>query len=313
MKRMIQEYGLIIVVICLILLMLSFSTGAMGKSIMTDIGDKADKMTKLPKWASVTDTEEVETSSTLIDGSSFRNLVPSETTAIIFTANKAPEGVKITDVSAAKDKGIVAWLDGTTWYVSSQSTSKTIEFAENCLGMFACTYNNQPTGFSVQFNTTIDTSNVKNMEIMFANNKTIETVDLSQFNTSSVTRMEDMFASCTNLKQIDISNFDTASIQCEYFSYAHKCTGMDSLFQYCSSLTSVKLPKLTSNITTLDYMFWYCTSLTTVDISCWDLSNVEFVNTMFSECSNLRMVYANNTSDVARLTQTYSSINFSTK
>lgn len=56
MEIMIEEYGLIIVVICLILLMLSFSTGAMGKSIMTDVGDKVDKMTALPKWASVTDT-----------------------------------------------------------------------------------------------------------------------------------------------------------------------------------------------------------------------------------------------------------------
>lgn len=50
MKKMLEEYGLIIVVICLILMTLSFSTGAMGKSIMNDLSDKTEKITKLPNW-----------------------------------------------------------------------------------------------------------------------------------------------------------------------------------------------------------------------------------------------------------------------
>ena len=75
----------------------------------------------------------------------------------------------------------------------------------------------------------LNTSNVENMNTIFASCSGLTSLDLSNFNTSNVTNMEEMFSGCIGLTSIDVSKFDTS-----------KVTSMQSMFKGCSSLTHIK-------------------------------------------------------------------------
>ena len=64
---------------------------------------------------------------------------------------------------------------------------------------------------------------------------------------------------------------------------------MGSAFAGCSNLTTVNDTDGTwcSNVTNMQSMFNYCSSLTTIDVSNWDVSNVSDMYAMFSYCSSL--------------------------
>ena len=53
-----------------------------------------------------------------------------------------------------------------------------------------------------------DTSNVTNMNNMFYNCRSLESLDLDGFNTSNVESMWDMFSECENLKELNLSSFE---------------------------------------------------------------------------------------------------------
>ena len=73
------------------------------------------------------------------------------------------------------------------------------------------------------------------------------------FNTANVTNMRSMFDYCSSLTSLDLNNFNTANV-----------TSMENMFSDCSSLTSIDLSGFnTSNVTNMEEMFFYCESLTT--------------------------------------------------
>ena len=92
--------------------------------------------------------------------------------------------------------------------------------------------------------------------------------------TSSVTSMESMFEYCdslTTIPQLDISSV----------------TGMYKMFHECTSLTTI--PQLdTSSVTNMGTMFWLCTSLTTIPQL--DTSSVTNMSYMFFNCTSLTTV-----------------------
>ena len=90
-----------------------------------------------------------------------------------------------------------------------------------------------------------DTSNVTNMQGMFAGQTSLSSVDLSSFNTSNVTDMSSMFWWNRQLTTLDLSNFDTR------------------------------------NVTNMSSMFYLCRRLTNLDISGFDFSKVAYSNNMF--------------------------------
>ena len=65
-----------------------------------------------------------------------------------------------------------------------------------------------------------DTSNVTDMNTMFANMPNLITLDLSNFDTSQVTDMSDMFENMYSLKILDISNFDISKVESMSFTFA---------------------------------------------------------------------------------------------
>lgn len=93
-----------------------------------------------------------------------------------------------------------------------------------------------------------------------------------------------MFAQRNFLTSLDISDWD--------FSDATKLT---SMFDGCSRLEKVLLPKTTGNkLLTLVSMFSDCVSLKEIDLRDWDVSCVQFTNNMFRCCTSLEQVHLEN-------------------
>ena len=112
---------------------------------------------------------------------------------------------------------------------------------------------------------------------MFANNKSISSIDVSNLDTSQVTKMNSMFNNCQSLTSLDVSNFDTS-----------KVTDMSSMFNSCISLTSLDVSNFdTSQVTKMNTMFFYCRSLTSLDVSNFDTSKVTNTSNMFNACQAL--------------------------
>lgn len=97
----------------------------------------------------------------------------------------------------------------------------------------------------------LNTSEVTNMGLMFANCISLTSLDLSNFNTAKVTNMTMMFYECSSLTSLDVTNFNTANV-----------LSMQLMFDFCNSLTSLDVSSFnTANVTNIDYMFCECRKL----------------------------------------------------
>lgn len=100
---------------------------------------------------------------------------------------------------------------------------------------------------------------------------------LENLNTSNVTDMNGMFALCESLTELDLSSFDTKNV-----------TNINSMFFDCAKLKIVDLTSFdVSKVTDMRYMFASCKELTT--ICCYgDWSNLSAQsNYMFFDCNAL--------------------------
>ena len=112
-----------------------------------------------------------------------------------------------------------------------------------------------------------DTSNVTDMSYMFAQSK-LTSLDVSQWNTSNVTNMRHMFHSI-NMEHLDVDNWDTSNV-----------TDMDNLFEF-APISSINVSKWnTSNVTNMATAF-FKTNLTELDLTNWDTSKVQNSSSMF--------------------------------
>ena len=149
----------------------------------------------------------------------------------------------------------------------------------------------------------IDTSEVKNMAIMFYNCSSLTNLDLRSFNTSKVENMASMFGGCSNLTSLDLSSFDTSNVE-NMVSMFNGCSNlanlnvssfntnnvenMAAMFANCSSLTSLNLSGFdTSNVVVMYFMFQNCSGLTSLDLSNFDTSKTTDMQHMFNGCTNL--------------------------
>ena len=141
-------------------------------------------------------------------------------------------------------------------------------------------------------------SNAAPKSISFDNKGNIKSIKkLKGLDTSNVTSMSSMFDSCSSLTSLDLSNFNTS-----------KVTDMSAMFNGCSSLTSLDLSNFdTSNVTSMYEMFNGCSSLTTLDLSNFDTSKVTNINEMFNACSSLKDVYITVEATLNKLTNNLTS------
>ena len=110
---------------------------------------------------------------------------------------------------------------------------------------------------------------------IFRNLTTITGIE--NLNTSEVTNMRSMFNSCSSLTSLDLSHFDTNQV-----------TDMSFMFCGCSSLTSLDLSSFdTSKVERMSYMFKGCSGLKGLDVSSFNTSEVTRMDYMFFGCDGL--------------------------
>ena len=170
----------------------------------------------------------------------------------------------------------------------------------------------------IKFPTTISSTSLKDMGLLFSGCKKLTSIDLSKFDTSRVTDITSMFYDCYNLEIINLGNLDFSSVQNvkNLFSGCHKLasidlsnldfskvTDMSYLFYGCINLIDVKLSTKTSSVKTIRNMFQNCIKMATIDLSILDTSQVTDMSYMFSYCYFLKSInFGNmNTSSVENM------------
>ena len=103
-------------------------------------------------------------------------------------------------------------------------------------------------------------------------------VNLSYLDTSNVTDMSGMFYNCSNLTLLDVSSFDTTNV-----------TTIEIMFAYCSNLLTVTgLNDLdVSNVNNMGGLFSDCSNITEINVSDWDVSKVTNFGAIFRRCPKL--------------------------
>lgn len=122
--------------------------------------------------------------------------------------------------------------------------------------------------------------------------------------TNNVTSMTSMFEYCTSLTSVDVSKFNTSNV-----------TRMDWMFYDCSGLTSLDVSNFdTSNVKYMGHMFFGCDSLTSLDVSNFNTSNVTDMDSMFAICRGLTSLDLSSfdTSNVTNMEAMFAFCNFTT-
>jgi len=213
----------------------------------------------------------------MMNGSNFNEVIQNyapDATSVVFTDTAAPSTASITDVSDAGDGSVVAWLDDTTYYVSSQRSGVKVIANEDCSEMF---YGR--TGLTSINLSMLDTSAADDMSWMFSGCSALTSLDLSNFNTAAASNMSEMFSGCSALTSLDLSNFNTAA-----------ASNMSWMFYNCSALESVTFPEgFGQAATDMSGMFYRCSALTSLDLSNFNTA-ASNMSRMFYNCSALESV-----------------------
>ena len=123
----------------------------------------------------------------------------------------------------------------------------------------------------------LDARNATNLDSLFYNASSLESIVLRDLNVSKATSMQYMFRYCSGATTIDVTNWDTSS-----------ATNLKYAFANCTKVTSLDISSWNvSNVTNMSYMFSYCTSLASLDLSGWNTNNATDMSYMFGSCEKL--------------------------
>ncbi len=173
-----------------------------------------------------------------------------------------PEGaIEIKDASVSEAGKIKSWLvqNGSNYdlYIGSE-------------GKIYANYNSAYL-FSGSSATSITFDNfytdfVNNMNSLFSNGK-FASLNVANFNVSNVKNMNRIFYQCTNITSLELSNWNTGNVE-----------NMSSIFQYCNNLVSVDISNWDTKKAKSIHAFFYNTPIEIIDISKWDLRNIDVTN-----------------------------------
>lgn len=216
-------------------------------------------------------------------------------TSIITTDKTAPKNISIEDLSLNEDYSVVGWVEGTTYYVSTQKTGVKIIIEDGSSLFKSHSKQVWDGGDSPSFTPdgivqTIDISNMdfskcKDLSYCFSNNYYLtDIIGLENIDTENVTNMEAMFFYCEKLRNPNIENWKTQNV-----------TNMSQMFSYCfdSDLEiSLNLSSwITTSLTNAWAMFEHA-NLTEINLNNWDISHLNRVQSMFCYCRKLKTIHA---------------------
>ena len=252
-------------------------------------------------------------------GRTGRGLVSS---IVFYSDGRTVSGAESYDVSEKKDGSIKMYVsqnsENTSLLDLTIVANGKIALPEDSSRLFSFYYVDRwPSSNlkTIEFNDSVGTSNVKNMEGMFALNN-VTKYDLSSFDTSSVTNMSGMFEvySFDELIEFNLSSFNTSNVtdMNDMFLKVHanvldlssfdtsNVINMSSMFA-AGDITEIKgLNKFnTSKVTDMRGMFANGGSAI-LDLSSFDTSNVTDMSEMFggSKATEIKGLNKFNTSKV---------------
>ena len=199
------------------------------------------------------------------------------------------------DASANQTVDGVEYKGKVTVYLSADK--KTLTISGNGYGkvyanpdsMWAFTkaYDGMPALKKINGANVLDTQLVVNAGGMFAQNRMLESVDVSNWNTGKIQNTSaaggyyGMFMNCARLKVLDVSKWDTKSM-----------TEMIRMFTGCETVTALDVSGWkTANVTSMNEMFSDTgISQIAVNGSGWDTSKLVKAYNMFEGCANLTQI-----------------------
>ena len=168
------------------------------------------------------------------------------------------------------DKQVVGWYKDHVLYVAAEGK---ITLPKDSSWLFASFTNLE----ELDFNNSVDTSQVENMSHMFADCVSLEKLDLSCFDTGAVKTMNAMFYRCKALEELNVGSFQTGNVK-----------NMCRMFAYCENLEALDVSGFdTSSVTDLSFQFYCCKSLEKLDVSGFDTGKCMYLNAMFYHCEKL--------------------------
>ena len=146
-------------------------------SINIQLSGDIDLYAKLPTFDIIThDAKGLET------GVTFANLIPNETTKIMFCNELMPKSATLIDVDDDGDGGVVAWMEDTVMKVSTQIQNQNVIVKGNA-------------------------------EYLFDSKKSLDTIDFSNLNTSELTSMTGWFMNDSALNNVDMNDLDLRNVK----------------------------------------------------------------------------------------------------
>lgn len=189
------------------------------------------------------------------------------------------------DMSTSQDKSVIAWLEDNGEVDESGSKlynlyigSRDKIYARTLSFFF----------LHMQNLTTIITTNISVAQTTGINAfcfgcLNLVEIDVSKFNTSNINSMGYAFRECKSLEYLDVSNWDVSGV-----NRGDNNGGFRELFHYCESLKEIDVSNWdVSNAGNLVAVFADCSSLTSLDVSSWELNNAESIVSLFMNCTNL--------------------------
>ncbi len=137
---------------------------------------------------------------------------------------------------------------------------------------------------SINFNNSLDTSNVTDMSYLFQNNTKLNNLNMLSIDTNNVTTMSNMFNAAYAITNLDLSNFDTS-----------KVTNMTNMFGSMIGLLELNITSFnTSNVTNMNYMFTNVAKIKTLDVSSFNTEKVTTMTQMFGYTYSLESLDLSN-------------------
>lgn len=180
--------------------------------------------------------------------------------SIIITDNEIDtSSIETLDLSEAQDQSVLGYLDGTTYYITSNKKGQKVIASSDFSWVFNALY---ATEINIK---NLDMTNVTKTTSMFNNCKNLETIALPSEKgfLYHATDISYMFANCPSLVTINLKLLDTSNVQ-----------NIKGMFFNDSSLKSIyvgsewNLDNITNDMS--KYMFVGCTSLPNFDASYTD-------------------------------------------
>ena len=179
-------------------------------------------------------------STTLIKGTEFNALIPAETTSLVFTTGAAGAGAF--DVSEGKDGSVMAWVEGTTMYVSAVDGGLIYANADS--------------------------------DYMLKNKSNLTNLDLANIDFSGVYHGQHIFNGCgdvsASLKDMDLSNMYIGAglfYNCSWLTEYTIPEGLGIIDKYMFYKTSISSIVIPSSVESIGHnAFGQCQNLTSVVI-----------------------------------------------